>query len=310
MKVTVVGAGVAGLTSATALRAAGNEVAIVARDVHHDTVSSVAAAVWTVTSAQPAAAARRWALTSHARFAELGDDPATGVVAMRHHELDRYAAPSSWWETTPFVRRLHADELPPGYLGGLAIEGYLIEPSIYLDWLDERLADRGVTTEIAHVDRLDDLDGDVIVNCTGLGAAGLVGDTHLVPIRGQIVTVANPGITDGVTDESDERRITYVYPRSRDVVLGGTRIHGDQSTAADPAETRRILADTRRLDPRLADAPVTGVRVGLRPGRSHVRLDADHLDDGRRVVHNYGHGGAGYILSWGCALDVVGLVAE
>lgn len=310
MRVTVVGAGVSGLTTAFALRAAGHEVVIVARDRHHDTVSSVAAAVWTITSAEPAEAARRWAITSHRRFAELGDDPATGVVALRHRELDRSDPPPSWWESTPFVRRLDADELPTGFRGGFAIDGYLIEPSIYLDWLSERVADLGATVEVREVSELTDVEGNAVVNCAGLGAARLVGDTHLVPIRGQVVTVENPGITDAVTDESDERRITYVYPRSRDVVLGGTRDHSDPSSTPDPAETRRILADARRLDPRLAEAPVTGVRVGLRPGRSHVRVSAERLADGRRVVHNYGHGGAGYILSWGCALDVVGLVAE
>jgi len=28
-----------------------------------------------------------------------------------------------------------------------------------------------------------------------------------------------------------------------------------------------------------------------------------------RVIHNYGHGGTGVGLSWGCASDVVALVA-
>jgi D-amino-acid oxidase len=34
-----------------------------------------------------------------------------------------------------------------------------------------------------------------------------------------------------------------------------------------------------------------------------VRLEAEVLADGRQVVHNYGHGGAGVSLSWGCAAE-------
>jgi D-amino-acid oxidase len=42
----------------------------------------------------------------------------------------------------------------------------------------------------------------------------------------------------------------------------------------------------------------------LRPGRPSVRLEAEWIGDSL-VVHNYGHGGAGVTLSWGCADAVV-----
>jgi D-amino-acid oxidase len=51
---------------------------------------------------------------------------------------------------------------------------------------------------------------------------------------------------------------------------------------------------------------VIAERVGLRPFRkSGVRLERDRLRDGRTVIHNYGHGGAGFTLSWGCAREVL-----
>ena len=51
---------------------------------------------------------------------------------------------------------------------------------------------------------------------------------------------------------------------------------------------------------------VLAERVGLRPfRRSGVRLERDRLRDGRTVIHNYGHGGAGFTLSWGCAREVL-----
>jgi D-amino-acid oxidase len=54
---------------------------------------------------------------------------------------------------------------------------------------------------------------------------------------------------------------------------------------------------------------------GLRPFRQrNVRVERDERTHpgGRqsRVVHNYGHGGAGWMLFFGCAGDVVTLVEE
>lgn len=48
--------------------------------------------------------------------------------------------------------------------------------------------------------------------------------------------------------------------------------------------------------------------MGLRPVRPSVRLEAEVLDGGVVLVHNYGHGGAGVTLSWGCALEVTATV--
>ena len=47
--------------------------------------------------------------------------------------------------------------------------------------------------------------------------------------------------------------------------------------------------------------------MGLRPARPQVRLEAETVADGRGLVHNYGHGGAGISLSWGCAQDAAKL---
>jgi D-amino-acid oxidase len=44
------------------------------------------------------------------------------------------------------------------------------------------------------------------------------------------------------------------------------------------------------------------LRVGLMQFRSgSVRLERE---PGTHIVHNYGHGGSGVTLSWGCALEV------
>jgi len=56
--------------------------------------------------------------------------------------------------------------------------------------------------------------------------------------------------------------------------------------------------------PELGRARILGVRSGLRPKRPEVRLERV-VRDGIVVIHNYGHGGSGVTLSWGCAREVV-----
>lgn len=304
-RATIVGAGVSGLTTATIFREAGWDVSIVARETHASTVSVVAAAVWTIIDGAPLDVTRRWALSSRTRFASLAALPESGVVPLPQRELARVDPGPNWWDRHPFVRRLAAEELGPGYAAGFEIDGFMVEPPIYLPWLVDGLGAHDCTVTIGEVDRLEDLDGDVVVNCSGLGAASLAGDQSLYPIGGQVVVVPNPGISDAVSDESDPARITYVYPRSREVILGGVRQVGSSASAPDPATTERILADCAHLDPRIDGLEAIDVRVGSRPGRPTVRVEAAVLPDGRPVVHNYGHGGAGYILSWGAALEAL-----
>jgi D-amino-acid oxidase len=129
----------------------------------------------------------------------------------------------------------------------------------------------------------------------------------LYPIRGQVVAVRAPDVIDGVTDESDPDRIAYVYPRPDRVILGGVRQVGNADAHVDQVETERIIADTQQLDARLAGATVVDVRVGLRPGRDRVRVELE-VDGDRRIVHDYGHSGQGYLLSWGCAQQVLALL--
>jgi D-amino-acid oxidase len=54
------------------------------------------------------------------------------------------------------------------------------------------------------------------------------------------------------------------------------------------------------------------VQVGLRPARSTgVRLEVETLAIGgvdMPVVHNYGHGGSGITLHWGCVQEALALV--
>lgn len=307
MEVTVVGCGVSGLTTAIELRRRGHESHIVAAQMPHEVVSAVAGAIWGPTSVEPRERTAPWALISRERFAVLAEIPSSGVSPMVHTDLRADLEPH-WGERTPWVTRLEPQDVPSGYRSGLRIDGFIIDPPTYLTWLLGEFERLGGTIELRHVDDVTDVPGEAVVNCTGLGAAELVGDREMFAIRGQMVLVPNDGITDGISDELDQDRISYVYPRPNHLYLGGQRSFDDTRTEPDPALRDRIVADAARLDPRTADRPVVDERVGFRPGRTLVRLDHERLADGRTIVHNYGHGGAGFIMSWGCAVEVADLL--
>jgi D-amino-acid oxidase len=149
----------------------------------------------------------------------------------------------------------------------------------------------------------------VVVNCAGLGARDLVPDPAVRPVRGQLVIVENPGIHEWlVSTDAAAGTTTYVFPQPDRVVLGGTTDDDDWSRVPDPEVAAEIVERCAALRPEIAGARVLGHRVGLRPVRDAVRLEREVLPDGRVLVHNYGHGGAGVTVAWGCAREAAELV--
>ena len=171
----------------------------------------------------------------------------------------------------------------------------------------DRCRAAGVAVVPGRIDDVTDLPGDVVVVAAGLGSGALLGDATCVPVQGQVVRVANPGLTGWLLDEDNPAGLTYVVPRGSDVVCGGTAVEGITGTDPDPAVERAVLDRVAHLVPELRGARVLSRAVGLRPGRPTVRLDRTS-DDGRPVISCYGHGGAGVTLSWGCAADFTALV--
>ena len=95
----------------------------------------------------------------------------------------------------------------------------------------------------------------------------------------------------------------YAIPRTNDCVFGGTNELSDD-LAIDSATTARIVTECSRAL-KIQKPNILAERVGLRPFRkSGVRVERAHLRDGRTVIHDYGHGGSGFTLSWGCAQEV------
>jgi D-amino-acid oxidase len=175
----------------------------------------------------------------------------------------------------------------------------------YLDYLRARYEAAGGSVTLASVGSLASLDAPVVVNCTGIGAHDLVPDPSVTPVRGQGVVVRNPGIDEFFIDHTlDGAHYVYVFPHVDVVLLGGTAEEGAWDLPPRPSVAARILRDCAAVFPSLRGAEIVAHRVGLRPYRPEVRLEAEALDGGRTLWHNYGHGGAGVSLSWGCAREV------
>ncbi len=318
--VTVVGAGVVGLTCALRLAEAGHRVRVVARERLAATTSGVAAAVWFPYRALPYDRVLGWSATSYRVFARLaGERPEAGVRLRAGVELARDDGPEPWWAgAVPDLVRVTA--VPEGFTHGWRFTAPVVDMSRYLPWLETRLADLGVVPEMATVTGLAGLaeaagvadpahgaaPGAVVVDCAGLGARELVPDPSLTPVRGQVVVVDQVGLDEWVVAD-DGDTLTYVVPRLDDIVVGGTAEEGVEDTTVDPDTAAAILDRAVALVPALASAQVRSHKVGLRPARPTVRLDAERCD-GTVLVHCYGHGGAGVTLSWGCAGEVAALV--
>jgi D-amino-acid oxidase len=215
-----------------------------------------------------------------------------------------------WWrDALPGFRRATPSELPAGYADGYAFAAPVIEMPIYLAYLQARFANLGGQVEARAVATIDEAlaASDLVIDCAGLGARELVGDASLFAIRGQVVRVKQVGIERFWLDDYGPRGLAYIVPRSNDIILGGTAQEGDEQLEPDPATAAAIFERCAWLEPRLRDAAILEHKVGLRPGRPAVRLEAEQHSSGKRLIHNYGHGGAGVTLSWGCADEVVRL---
>ena len=308
--VAIVGAGVSGLTCGVVFAERGYRTAIFAKETGKQTTSGAAAAVWFPYDARPAKRVIPWALETYQVLADLARMSASGVSMIELRQFSR----TGEIQIPDWAISLGARPVIPSKVegslkfsrNGFALTVPLMDTTIYLDYLANRfIAAGGSITSNVRLEKLEDVDPkfDLVINCAGIGARELVHDRDLEPHRGQVAVV--PRIDDlSCAIVCDDAPLMYAIPRTNDCVFGGTNEISD-NLATDPVTTSKIVGECSRVlsieRPRLL-----AERVGLRPFRkSGVRLESDRVRDGRAVIHNYGHGGAGFTLSWGCAREVL-----
>jgi D-amino-acid oxidase len=230
-----------------------------------------------------------------------------------------------------------------GFKAGICFRTFVVNMADYLSYLTMRSVDLNVSFQTATVYAIDSFadEFDIVINCTGLGAEDLVpgdkdtssGEHNLSPFEGVVLQIPPQQGIDSIalihTGESFETLPVYIVPRrgsNPDIILGGTitgkgNLREPDRKAYRPQhlpwlglqvdhwirlDADRILCDCRELEPLLKGIEISQAKVGYRPSRKpKVRLEREG-----NVIHNYGHGGGGVTLSWGCADRVVAMINE
>ena len=307
--IAIIGAGVSGLTCGVVFAERGFSVKIFAEQIGTQTTSGAAGALWFPYDAEPADKVIPWALATYHVLVELAKNPNCGVSMIELRQYCRTGKIEVPRWASSFVISSGAEEsldISGSFPDGFAVRVPLMDTTIYLDYLITRFQKAGGEIKPGvRFDKLEDVEGDLVINCAGIGARELANDSALEPHRGQVAIVPRMENVDCAI-VCDDAPLMYVIPRTNDCVFGGTNDVSD-NLIPEPKIRDAIVAECSRVleidDPRLIRE-----RVGLRPFRkSGVRLEKEKLRDGRTVIHNYGHGGSGFTLSWSCAEEVLNI---
>lgn len=312
-----------GLTCAEVL-ADDFDVTIVADRLAAESASIVATAIWHVYLVdKDDSSTLIWARETLEKLLEIADaSPEAGVSIVRGVELFRKSDPHlpTWAHIPPFFEMLSIEEVAafaamdnPDNASVLPIRwGYRISAPAatmekYLPWLNSRVLAKGVRQIECRLTRLEEAFeyGELIVNCSGYGARTLAPDAGIVPVKGQYVVyeAGSDGPTEYLGDDDNPLETCYLIPRAGQVIIGGTEEFNEESDAFTRSTDEMIdrIASFEPWVENLRSMAPSRIRVGLRPYRADGVLLG--LDEARAdpVIHNIGHGGSGFSLSWGCA---------
>lgn len=307
-KVAIVGSGVIGLTSALRLLQSGYRVDIYSRDNSYPTASAAAGAYWWPHKTYPPQRVAGWAGQTYAFYRSLRENPDSGIAFETHYRFCKDPDECAYvLDLLDEVEAIDGKAFGVDCYEAFRVVVPVINVPVFMPFLRSQVETAGgvfFDRDLESLSELDDKYG-CIVNCSGLGARDLVADESVYPIRGQVVMISSEGLSqDSYRIYTLNGPLTLVLPRGRDCVLGGTGQENDWDLSPREADTQAILDRCAQLVPAVAQARIEDVSVGLRPGRPEIRLELELAGSRTPIVHNYGHGGGGYTVAWGCAQEV------
>ncbi|XP_041988917.1 D-aspartate oxidase [Aricia agestis] len=316
-RVAVVGGGVVGMTVIRVLQAElpRAQVTLIAENLGDDTTSCVAAGIFrpgTSFRGPTPEITQRWIDDSWRYWQDIlrtADAPRAGVTELGAYifSRDNYHVTRNHLieKLVPVYREVQDDELrlcAGDWRHGSYFSTVKIGCDNYLPWVERSFLRGGGKILREKVASLSTLGGqyELVFNCTGMGAKLLCGDHDLVPLRGQVLRVRAPWLKTAFYGDYD----TYVIPGAGGAVtLGGVRQYDSYDLSVSPHDTAAIRERCEALLPALRGAELLAQRVGLRPHRVPVRVEAEL--GWSPVVHCYGHGGYGVTCAPGTALHAV-----
>lgn len=307
--IAIVGAGISGMSTAYLLKQQGHNVTIYASSFSPDITSNKAAAFWFPYHIRNDTRGIEWCNTSHRYYVDFAKDVLTGISLKQLHKILRDNVEEEepiWKDFMPAgsVRVMEPKELQPGVANGYEIIVPLIETQLFLPWLMQQLKQAGVAFISEKIFDLYGLSNryDVTVNCTAMGARELCKDEQVIPVRGQVGLISPGG---DFPIYLDNEKPLYIVPRKDAIIIGGTYEMNEEHAITEPATIDRLLKNAYEVYPELAQHQVIGSWAGLRPYRKEVRVERE---TGTKIIHNYGHGGSGFTIAFGCAETVGNLV--
>lgn len=255
----VLGCGAVGMATARLLQDHGFSVSIYARELPPNTTSNIAGAQWSPTTVVDSdrrtasfdamyVAASRFAF----RYFQLLVQARYGITWRENYFLSESPRRPSTGEYAllddliPLVD-LAPNEHPFGRYYVARMLSMHIEPSVYLPAIltDFRMAGGDVVVrDFPDVTSIAALGEPLIVNCTGLGAATLFGDSDMLPIKGQLTVLVPQPEVDYITIGPGG---LYMMPRQDGIILGGTFERGVSTLEPNPVESERIVRGNRAL---------------------------------------------------------------
>jgi D-amino-acid oxidase len=292
------------------------------------------------------ARSKKWCMTSYERFRELARHPeATGVYlrAANFYFTERIKDnPVEFTKMRELREQVDDFSHDPGLIDANGVNAWydakhpvvdayrhlapMVDTDRYLGWLRHRAEAAGVTiVEDTRIDgpiretELRERYGvDAIVNCAGLGAVQLAG-AAMVPLRGALLRARDDGREFDEAHclahhpERGAQDMVFIVPRGENLLLLGGLVEPmewETGIGLDYPPVAAMYERCLRFLPALKGIeldPAEPVRAGLRPHRTEgVRVERE---PGTAIVHNFGHGGSGITLSWGCAEEVRTLLA-
>ena len=261
--VAVLGAGIMGLTTARLLQQAGLNVTIYSRDPSRHAVSNVGGGQWAATSVfdydrvdDTFLAQYRWAsqISHHAYQNLVGAGYGVGFIE-NYYLGDEPLENGPYLKETPelfqAVKDLAPGEHPFPTRFVKRTVTMLIQPAQFLRRVTADFLLAGgkfVAKNFVSISEVLSLAEPLIFNCTGLGAKALFGDEDLTPAKGQLVfLLPDPAVDYLSVGGHAGSGVTYMFPRTGEILLGGSFEPGNWTRTVDPDVTERILADNKRV---------------------------------------------------------------